>query len=491
MLQDSARLTRSERSAKTSRGSIGFRRWNWAVLAIVLALVAVSKGPDLTVLAQSSCGQSINPIVCENQKTGRPQLAVGHQRCRRPPIQGFATDISVARTGRALQDRHERDAATRSTSTAWAITAGWAPGRSRRSRRRRRCRRRNQRVSTQPIDRSDRLRQLGRLGLVDRARGLRSPASTSPSCPRTRHRRREPHLLRRARRRRQLGPGVPDLGHDLAGLQPVRRQQPVCRRPGHQPGARLQGELQPAVHHARSTSRRTSSSTPNTRWSAGSRRTATTSATSAASTPTARRDDPAQAQGFLSVGHDEYWSGGSARTSRRRATPASTSRSSAATRCSGRRAGRTASTARTRRTGRSSLQGDARQREASIPTIRRRGPAPGATRASARRADGGRPENALTGTIFMVNAGDQRRSRFRPRSASALLAQHQRRHPRRRQRRDAADTARSATSGTRTSTTVRGRPGLIRPVARRPSSGVDAAPGLTDRRTGPAPSRTA
>ena len=31
-----------------------------------------------------------------------------------------------------------------------------------------------------------------------------------------------------------LGPAVPDLGHDLAGLQPVRRQQPLRRlaRPG-------------------------------------------------------------------------------------------------------------------------------------------------------------------------------------------------------------------------------------------------------------------
>ena len=48
---------------------------------------------------------------------------------------------------------------------------------------------------------------------------------------------------------------------------------------------------------------------------------------------------------FLSVGHDEYWSAGQRATSRRRAPPASTWRSSAATRCSGRRAGSRASTA--------------------------------------------------------------------------------------------------------------------------------------------------
>ena len=51
-----------------------------------------------------------------------------------PTIQGFATDISV-NTGRPsrfkIDDR--RDAATTSTSTAWATTAGTAPARSRRS----------------------------------------------------------------------------------------------------------------------------------------------------------------------------------------------------------------------------------------------------------------------------------------------------------------------------------------------------------------------
>ena len=61
--------------------------------------------------------------------------------------------------------------------------------------------------------------------------------------------RREPHLLRRARRRRPLGPAVPDVRHDLAGLQQLRRQQPVFRQCSRRP--RVQGQLQPAVQHAR------------------------------------------------------------------------------------------------------------------------------------------------------------------------------------------------------------------------------------------------
>ena len=76
-------------------------------------------------------------------------------------------------------------------------------------------------------------------------------------------------------------------------------------------------------------------------------------------------------------------------------------------------------------------------------------------------ADGGRPENALTGTIFMVNAGTRPPSRVPAADGkTAVLAEH-----------DASPTlaagaiadaarwARSATSGTRTSTTASVPPG--------------------------------
>ena len=57
------------------------------------------------------------------------------------------------------------------------------------------------------------------------------------------------------------------------------------------------------------TARRTGCSTPSTRWCAGSRPTATTSATSPASTPTGAAPNLLEHKVFLSVGHDEYWSG--------------------------------------------------------------------------------------------------------------------------------------------------------------------------------------
>ena len=89
-------------------------------------------------------------------------------------------------------------------------------------------------------------------------------------------------------------------------------------------------------------------------------------------------------------------------TSRRRA-PASTSRSSAATRSPGRRAGSRASTARTPRTARSSVT---RRRTPTRRSIRRRsGPGTWRDPRFSLPSDGGRPENGLTGTLFMVNDG--------------------------------------------------------------------------------------
>ena len=102
---------------------------------------------------------------------------------------------------------------------------------------------------------------------------------------------------------------------------------------------------------------------------------------------------------FLSVGHDEYWSGASAPTSKPRARRASTSRSSAATKSSGRRAGRTASRAPATpyRTLVCYKETHANAKIDPLPTVWT------GTWADPRfspPADGGRPENAFTGTLF-------------------------------------------------------------------------------------------
>ena len=87
------------------------------------------------------------------------------------------------------------------------------------------------------------------------------------------------------------------------------------RGPAPLAGPRLRGQLQSPLHHARRRparlrARRTICSAPTMRRSTGSRRTATTSPTSPASTPTGSGADYLKNyKAFISVGHDEYWSG--------------------------------------------------------------------------------------------------------------------------------------------------------------------------------------
>ena len=94
------------------------------------------------------------------------------------------------------------------------------------------------------------------------------------------------------------------------------------------------------------------------------------------------------------------------RTSRPPATRASTSPSSAATRCSGRPAGRTrASTAPTRPTARWSPTRRPTSTRPTDPQDPGTGRARGVDPRFSPPADGGRPPNALTGQSFLVNSG--------------------------------------------------------------------------------------
>ena len=80
--------------------------------------------------------------------------------------------------------------------------------------------------------------------------------------------------------------------------------------PGTNPGARLQGQLQPPVHDPRDRRPRTGSSTPSTRWSAGSRRNGyDVSYITGVDTDRRGAELLEQHKVFMSVGHDEYWSG--------------------------------------------------------------------------------------------------------------------------------------------------------------------------------------
>ena len=91
----------------------------------------LSPGRFTTAAGTGGLRRAANPIVAENCLTGNPRQRVGHQRRRRPSIQGFATDISVNRGSTVgFKVRHDRRRTTASTSIAGLLRRhGRAQGR--------------------------------------------------------------------------------------------------------------------------------------------------------------------------------------------------------------------------------------------------------------------------------------------------------------------------------------------------------------------------
>ena len=69
------------------------RVWLTAVLAVLTVLVGLSAASPA--MAEAECASEPNPIVCENSKPGNPQSEWDVSGAGDPSIQGFATDISV------------------------------------------------------------------------------------------------------------------------------------------------------------------------------------------------------------------------------------------------------------------------------------------------------------------------------------------------------------------------------------------------------------
>ena len=331
---------------------------------------------------------------------GQSRDRVGRQRRRVGVDPGLRHEHRASTRARRSRSRSTRPRRTTgSTSTGWATTAGRARARSRRSSRRR--------PAAEPAglpddggDGPDRLRQLGRVGELGGPgrRGLRH----LPRQARARGRdgRVEPHGLRRARRRRRLRAAVPDLRHDLAGLQPAtaatrlytgspagRAYKVSYNRPVHHARLRAGGlgvqrrvpdgplagaqRLRHLLHHGRRRRPLPAPSCSSTRRSCPSATTSTGRATQRANVEAARAAGVNLA--FFS-GNEVFWK----------------------TRWEQHRQPASAPHAR-------HLQGDAREREdrprADDWTGTWRDPR------FSPPADGGRPENALTGQLFQVNDG--------------------------------------------------------------------------------------
>ena len=278
---------------------------------------------------------------------------------------------------------------TGSTSTGWATTAATAPARSRRSL--------PTALNNQPNCLTD-----AATGLVDCGNWTQTASWAVPADavsghllrqagPHRRHRRREPHLLRRPRRRRRrrtcssrppTPPGRPTTAtaatastpaHPAGRAYKVSYNRPFTTR-GNAPEDWVFNAEYPMVRFLEANGYDVSYTT---------------------GVDTDRRGaELLEHKVFLSVGHDEYWSG-----HQRANVEAARDAGVNLAFFSGNevfwktRWENSIDGSGTPAPHAGDLQGDPRQRE-DRPARPRRGPAPGATRGSARPADGGRPENA-------------------------------------------------------------------------------------------------
>ena len=193
------------------------------------AVVALLALPILLAAFGAAPARAQNAIVLENQLTGNPASEWDVDGAGDLTIQGFATDISVNR-GETVHFKIKTDAAAYHIDI---YRLGYYQGNGARH------------VGTgvvtatlpqtQPADLTDATTGLTDCGNWSESAHWDVPANAVSGIyiaklTRDDTQRREPHRVHRARRREPLGPPVPDLRRDVAGLQRVRRQQPLRRR---------------------------------------------------------------------------------------------------------------------------------------------------------------------------------------------------------------------------------------------------------------------
>ena len=211
------------------------RRIVSALLAITMGLgiglvVGFQIKPNSQAVAAGPCDLPVqNAIACENTLPGNPQSEWDVDGAGDPTIQGFGTDISVNK-GDTVDFKIITDAT--------AYTPRHLPPRLLRRRRRaqggddhadrQRCRRSNPIVSVtrRPAWSTAGTGHVSASWPVPAERGLRH-LHRAPAPHR--HRRRQPHRLHRSRRRQPLEADLPDFRPRVAGLQRLRRKQPVRR----------------------------------------------------------------------------------------------------------------------------------------------------------------------------------------------------------------------------------------------------------------------
>ena len=259
-------------------------------------LAPVVAGPASAALADP-CGVGGNVIACENSKPGTPASEWD--------IDGAGDD-----THSGLRDRHQRQrrisrSTSRSTPTRRRTRSPSTAGLLRRRRRPQdhhahthppRCRRTSRSASPTRPPRST-TAATGRSRPLERA-GTAVSGVYVAKLDRGRTTRVEPHPVRRPRRRQHLRRRLPDLRHDLAGVQQLRRLELL---PAAANGRAYKISYNRPFRHARRTTAATSSSPTSTRWSGSSSATGTTCSyiagvdtdrAAAAAPPTTRSSSP-------------------------------------------------------------------------------------------------------------------------------------------------------------------------------------------------------
>ena len=464
---------------------------------IVSASVLLSSAPGRASQAPA-CASPANQVVAENCKPGNPPTEWDVNGSGDLQIQGFATDISVnagetiafkvgparlsyridiyrlgyygglggagrsppsqpsvalAAEATGLPHRH---AASRLYDCGnWAVSASWAVPRRRDvghlhrpPRALKTATRASWRARQRPRPGSCPARRrcphaYGALGLGKLANALEGAA-------------REPHLLRRSRRRQPRGPAVPDVRHTLAGVQP-RRASPaptaasILRGPMER-AYKVSLNRPYATRDYRAVNLVFNAEYPMLRWLEANGYDVSVH-DRARQRPPWRADQEPQSVPVGRARRVLVWSAARERGggARRRAC---TWRSSAATTCSGRSAGNRAPTVAHAVPDDGHLQGDARERQdrsadrcldrhvARLPPVQ------------PRRAEAG--ERAQGHDLHGQRVAERSADRPCALRAASLLAEHGGRAAEARRSRPCSATAFSATSGTRTSTTASG-----------------------------------
>ena len=204
----------------------------WLSAACVVLMVSGLFAVDATHSAAGAagvCGPPVTSVIaCENTKPGDPPRDWQRDGLGRPHDPGLRDAMSVKprRHGSFKVNATVERVPRRHPALRLLPGQRRAEGR-RRSAGPRRCRRPSRRALTDAADRTDRLRQLGGVGV----RGPSRPTAVSgiylAHLVRNDTAAAQPRPVRRARRRQPLRHRLPDIGHDVAGVQHLRRQQPL------------------------------------------------------------------------------------------------------------------------------------------------------------------------------------------------------------------------------------------------------------------------